>query len=75
MPVVAAVKPRAERRHPEDMPADLLTVPQAARRLGLSSETLYRQIRANAFSPAVKIGSGIRISVPRLEAFLHGNSR
>jgi excisionase family DNA binding protein len=53
-------------------PPDLIRVPEAARRLGVSSETLYRQIRAGNFPPAVHIGAAIRISVPRLEAYLHG---
>jgi excisionase family DNA binding protein len=58
-----------------DSPApDLIRVPEAARRLGVSSETLYRHIRRGQFEPAVRIGRSIRISVPLLEALLHGDA-
>jgi excisionase family DNA binding protein len=73
MPKVATPPNRAERRHP-DLPPDLLNVPLAARRMGVNAETLYRLIRSDQFPPAVRVGSSIRISVPRLEAFLHGEA-
>lgn len=51
---------------------DLISIPEAARRLGLCPETLYRLSRSGQFVPAVKIGKSWRVSVPRLERFLHG---
>jgi excisionase family DNA binding protein len=51
---------------------DLITVPEAARRIGIHSDTLYRLARTGAFSPAIKIGARWRVSVPRLERYLHG---
>ena len=66
---MSAVTPRENAQ----LPPDLLTVQQAAARMGIAAETLYRLIRADSFEPAVKITpSTIRISVPRLEQFLHG---
>ena len=55
------------------LPPDLLTVPSAARRLGIHPDSLYRLIRAGQFAPAVFIGHSIRISVPKLERYLHGD--
>ena len=55
------------------LPPDLLTVPSAARRLGLHPDSLYRLIRAGQFPPAVIIGHSIRVSVPKLERYLHGD--
>ena len=72
-PVKPAPRNRAERRHPE-LPNDLVTVPEAARRLGVHAESLYRLIRAGDFLPAIRVGGSIRVSVPRLEAFKHGES-
>jgi excisionase family DNA binding protein len=63
-----------QHRDHDGLPPDLIRVPEAARRLGLASETLYRLIRAGNFAPAVHIGSAIRVSVPRLEAYLHGDA-
>lgn len=51
---------------------DLLTVPLAAKRLGLHPDSLYRLIRERKFSPAVTIGRSVRVSVPKLERYLHG---
>jgi hypothetical protein len=51
---------------------DLMTVPQAARRIGKHPESLYRQCRAGTFPPAVKIAGSWRVSAPRLEAYLRG---
>ena len=51
---------------------DLILMPDAAKRLGVCTETLYRLARAGQFEPAIKIGSHWRVSVPRLERYLHG---
>lgn len=51
---------------------DLITVPEAARRIGMHPDTLYRLCRAGQFPPAIKIGSRWKVSVPRLERYLHG---
>lgn len=53
---------------------DLLTIPQAAQRLDLNPETLYRLVRAGDFPPAVHLGRQIRVSVPLLEKYLHGDA-
>lgn len=50
------------RRHRQDSEPPLLTVPQAAHRLGCSAMTIRRRIDARRF-PAVKIGN--RAMVPR----------
>jgi excisionase family DNA binding protein len=52
---------------------DLITVPQAAARLGLAPNTVY----AMAKSPErpewlLQLGRSYRVSVPRLERWLHG---
>ena len=52
---------RASRRHPDQ---DLITVPMAARRIGLHPDTLYRLCRNGEFPPAVHIGSRWKVSVP-----------
>jgi hypothetical protein len=36
-------------------------------------ESLYRLIRAGEFPPAIHLGRLIRVSVPRLHRFLHGD--
>jgi excisionase family DNA binding protein len=54
--------------------ADLISVPEAARRIGLHADTLYRLCRTGQFSPAIQIGTRWRVSVPRLERYLHGES-
>jgi excisionase family DNA binding protein len=51
----------------------LLAVPAAAKRLGIHPDSLYRLIRAGQFPPAVIIGHSIRVSVPKLERYLHGD--
>ena len=53
---------------------DLISIPNAAIRIGLSSETLYRLARAGQFEPAVRVGARWLVSVPRLERFLHGDT-
>ncbi len=57
----------------EAVAPDLLTIPQAAKRVGIHSDSLYRLCRAGQFPPAVKVGSSWRVSVPRLERYLHGD--
>ena len=52
---------------------DLISIPEAARRLGLHAETLYRHCRRGQFSPAIQIGKRWLVSVPRLERYLHGD--
>jgi excisionase family DNA binding protein len=53
--------------------ADLISIPAAARRIGLHADTLYRLCRSGQFPPAFQIGSRWRVSVPRLERYLHGD--
>ena len=53
--------------------ADLISVPDAADRLGLHADTLYRLCRTGQFPPAIQIGARWRVSVPRLERYLHGD--
>jgi excisionase family DNA binding protein len=53
---------------------DLISVPEAAKRLGLCPETLYRLARAGEFEPAIKIGARWLVSIPRLERLLHGDA-
>jgi predicted DNA-binding transcriptional regulator AlpA len=54
--------------------ADLISVAACARMPGIDvhPDTLYRLCRAGQFPPAIKIGRQWRISVPRLQRFLHG---
>ena len=54
---------------------DLISIPEAARRVGVHSDTLYRLCRTGQFPPAIEIGSRWRVSVPRLERFLHVDER
>lgn len=60
--------------HHRRMAADLISVPEAARHIGLHADTLYRLCRTGQFPPALQIGTRWRVSVPRLERYLHGNS-
>jgi excisionase family DNA binding protein len=53
---------------------DLITVPEAARMIGLHTDTLYRLCRTGQFDPAIQIGARWRVSVPRLERYLHGDA-
>jgi len=52
--------------------SDLISIPDAADRIGLHADTLYRLCRTGQFPPAIQIGSRWRVSVPRLERYLHG---
>jgi excisionase family DNA binding protein len=54
--------------------ADLISVPQAARRIGIQPDTLYRLARSGQFPPAIAIGGRWKVSVPRLEHYLHGEA-
>jgi len=54
--------------------ADLLSIPETARRIGLHADTLYRLCRTGQFPPAIQIGGRWRVSVPRLARYLHGDS-
>ncbi len=64
-----------DRPNREPQPAaDLISVPEAARRIGLHADTLYRLCRSGHFPPAIQIGSRWRVSVPRLERYLHGDT-
>ena len=51
---------------------DLISVPEAAHLVGLHADTLYRLCRTGQFPPALQIGARWRVSVPRLEKYLHG---
>jgi predicted DNA-binding transcriptional regulator AlpA len=53
---------------------DLISVPDAARRLKIHPETGYRLCRAGAFPGAVHIGRHWWVSVPRFERYLHGDA-
>jgi excisionase family DNA binding protein len=56
------------------MRPDLITIPEAAKQLGIHPDSLYRFARADKFPPTLKIGSRWRVSVPMLERFLHGEA-
>jgi excisionase family DNA binding protein len=60
--------------HDEMVMADLISIPEAARRIGLHADTLYRLCRTGRFPPALQIGARWRVSVPRLERYLHGEA-
>jgi excisionase family DNA binding protein len=53
---------------------DLISIPETARRIGLHADTLYRLCRTGRFPPAIQIGTRWRVSVPRLERYLHGHT-
>ena len=52
---------------------DLISVPEAERHVGLHADTLYRLCRSGKFPPALQIGARWRVSVLRLERYLHGD--
>ncbi len=54
--------------------ADLISIPEAARRIGLHVDTLYRLCRTGQFPPALQIGTRWKVSIPRLERYLHGDT-
>jgi len=53
---------------------DLISIPEAAQRVGLHADTLYRLCRTGQFPPAIQIGTRWRVSVPRLERYLHADA-
>jgi predicted DNA-binding transcriptional regulator AlpA len=59
----------------EQVAVDLISIPNAAIRIGLSAETVYRLARAGQFEPAIRVGARWLVSVPRLERFLHGDAK
>ncbi len=61
-------------QHDQLVVADLISVPDAAGRLGLHADTLYRLCRTGQFPPAIQIGARWRVSVPKLERYLHGDT-
>jgi excisionase family DNA binding protein len=59
----------------QQLPPDLITLPEAARRLGLSENTI-RRMASGSERPewVLQLGRSYRVSVPRLERFLHGEA-
>jgi excisionase family DNA binding protein len=51
---------------------DLISVNEAARRVGVHTDTLYRLCRTGQFPPAIQIGARWRVSVPRLDGICMG---
>ena len=49
---------------------DLISVAEAGRRLGVSSNTMYRWIRDDRPPFVIRAGGRWKVSVPRLERFL-----
>jgi predicted DNA-binding transcriptional regulator AlpA len=65
----------AHDEHGTSVPVDdIISIPEAARRIGVCAESLYRLSRAGKFPPAIRIGSRVIVSVPKLERFLHGDA-
>jgi excisionase family DNA binding protein len=58
----------------ERIPAEVLTIPQAADRLKVSRNTVYRLISAGEL-PAVTVGSVQRIAEADLQAYIERNTR
>lgn len=60
----------------EEMSPDLLTIAQAARRLGISPDTAKKLYRSGEFpgDAAFPVGRQIRVSVVKLEMYLHGRT-
>lgn len=57
---------------------DLITIPEAARRLGTHKDTAYRLAREGRFpgDAAVLLGTRRwRVSLPKLNRFLHGEQQ
>lgn len=55
----------------DEEPKLLLTIPEAATLLGVSPQTVYRWVSTGVLPPALllRIGEGIRIKRPLLEAW------
>lgn len=56
------------------LPPDLLTVPQAAQRLGIGANLAYRMAEAGELPGAFRVGRHWRVSVVRLERFINGEA-
>jgi excisionase family DNA binding protein len=69
-----SLTPTAQSDQVRTVRADLISIPEAARLIELHPDTLYRLCRSGQFPPAIKIGSRWRVSVPRLERYLHGEA-
>lgn len=54
------------------LPPDLITIPQAARRLGIASKTAYELAARGELPGAFRLGRRWRVSVIRLEKHIHG---
>jgi excisionase family DNA binding protein len=54
------------------LPPDVMSVPQRARRLGVSTWTAYRLAEKGELPGAFKVGAQWRVSVPRFEREIHG---
>ena len=73
MPSTSALShPGSNQIRAKEPAPDLISIPETARRIGLHADTLYRLCRMGQFSPAIHIGGRWRVSVPRLERYLHG---
>jgi excisionase family DNA binding protein len=64
---------RAERRHPNSLPADVELLPWAAEQLGIGKATAYRLAAAGQLPGLFRVGSQYRISVPRFLREIHGD--
>ena len=71
---MTVVQGAADLKRSSTLAPDLISIQQAAERLGLHADTLYRLARTGQFPPAVHVGAKWLVSVPRLERFLHGES-
>ena len=60
------------RRRRRTLPADVMTINEAAKRLGISTSTGYRLAEAGKLPGAFQIGQSWRVSVPRFEKLVHG---
>jgi excisionase family DNA binding protein len=62
----------ARNDHDRMSAGDLISIPEAARLIGMHADTLYRLARTGQFPPALQIGARWKVSVSRLERYLHG---
>lgn len=65
-----SVLPRRRRR---TLPADVMSITECSRRLGISASTGYRLAEAGKLPGAFQIGQSWRVSVPRFERVIHGD--
>lgn len=56
------------------LPPDLLTIPQAAARLGVSPDTAYAMARDGELPGAFRVRGQWRVSAVRLDRHIHGES-